>query len=113
MVVFELVQVVLSQLPSLENITWLSVLAATMSFTYSAIRLGLCVAKWASYGDLRGGLAGVSEPALSKFDKARNVLLALGNIAFAYTSADVLIEIQVKLLSFRKIPVGKMYKKKH
>ncbi|XP_038989801.1 amino acid permease 6-like isoform X2 [Phoenix dactylifera] len=97
MVVFGLIQVVLSQFPSLENITWLSVVAAVMSFAYSFIGLGLCIAQWASNGGIRGGLA--SSSAVSSSKRAWNSLLALGNIAFAYTFAEVLIEIQDTLKS--------------
>ncbi|RWW54256.1 hypothetical protein BHE74_00039173 [Ensete ventricosum] len=97
MVVFGLFQLVLSQFPSLENITWLSVVAVATSFGYSFIGLGLCMGKWASHGEFRGTLAGTSDVAAS--DKAFDVLLALGNVAFAYTFADVLIEIQDTLKS--------------
>ncbi|XP_073013179.1 amino acid permease 6-like [Typha latifolia] len=97
MVVFGLFQLVLSQLPSLENITWLSVVAVATSFGYSIISLGLCAGKWASHGELRGTLLGATGGSPS--GKAFNVLLALGNIAFAYTFADVLIEIQDTLKS--------------
>ncbi|OAY78435.1 Amino acid permease 8 [Ananas comosus] len=96
MVVFGLFQLVLSQLPSLENITWLSVVAVATSFGYSFISLSLCAGKWASHGDFRGTLAGADNG--SPGDKAFNVLLALGNIAFAYTFADILIEIQFSFL---------------
>ncbi|EMS46246.1 hypothetical protein TRIUR3_28783 [Triticum urartu] len=97
MVLFGLMQLLLSQLPSLHNIAWLSVVAVATSFGYSFISLGLCAAKWASHGDVRGTLAGASVDAPR--DKAFNVLLALGNIAFSYTFADVLIEIQDTLKS--------------
>ncbi|CAL9135306.1 unnamed protein product [Musa textilis] len=97
MVVFGLFQLVLSQFPSLENITWLSVVAVATSFGYSFIGLGLCMGKWASHGEFRGTLAGTSDVAAS--DKAFDALLALGNVAFAYTFADILIEIQDTLKS--------------
>ncbi|KAJ6797289.1 putative amino acid permease 6 [Iris pallida] len=97
MLVFGFIQVVLSQLPSLENITWLSVVAVATSFGYSFIGLGLCVAKWVSHGEVKGTLSGSS--GASPDDRAWNALLALGNIAFAYTFADVLIEIQSTLKS--------------
>ncbi|KAG6531239.1 amino acid permease 6-like [Zingiber officinale] len=97
MVVFGLFELVLSQFPSLENITWLSVVAVTTSFGYSFIGLGLCVGKWISHGEFRGTLGGTGNAAAS--EKGFNVLLALGNIAFAYTFADVLIEIQDTLKS--------------
>jgi len=95
MVVFGLFQLLLSQLPSLHNIAWLSVVAVATSFGYSFISLGLCAAKWASHdggSDVRGTLAGAAVDVPR--EKAFNVLLALGNIAFSYTFADVLIEIQ-------------------
>jgi hypothetical protein len=85
--------VVLSQVPGLEHITWLSVVAAIMSFAYS-IGLGLSLGQWVSHGgDLGGRIQGAVAVPSSK--KLWNVLLALGNIAFAYTFAQVLIEIQV------------------
>ncbi|WOK94611.1 amino acid permease 6-like [Canna indica] len=92
MAVFGAVQLVLSQFPSLEKVTWLSVVAAAMSFAYSFVGLGLCIAKWASHGDFRGAIAGSAAPSPTK--KAWNSLLALGNIAFAYTFAEICIEIQ-------------------
>ncbi|TVU51313.1 hypothetical protein EJB05_02729 [Eragrostis curvula] len=101
MVVFGLFQLLLSQLPSLHNIAWLSVVAVATSLGYSFISLGLCAAKWASHGGaVRGTLAGVfGAAATPPRDKAFNVLLALGNMAFSYTFADVLIEIQDTLRS--------------
>nr|ACG29199.1 AAP6 [Zea mays] len=103
MVVFGLFQLLLSQLPSLHNIAWLSVVAVATSLGYSFISLGLCSAKWASHGGhVRGTLSGAAAVAGRVDDDkqaAFNVLLALGNIAFSYTFADVLIEIQDTLRS--------------
>lgn len=97
MLAFSVVQVVLSQFPGLEHITWLSVVAAVMSFAYSFIGLGLSVGQWVSHGGGLGGrIAGAT--AASSTKKLWNVLLALGNIAFAYTFAEVLIEIQVCMI---------------
>jgi hypothetical protein len=45
MLLFGVVQIVLSQTPDFHNIEWLSILAAIMSFTYSSIGLGLGIAK--------------------------------------------------------------------
>lgn len=45
MLLFGVVQIVLSQTPDFHNIDWLSILAAIMSFTYSFIGLGLGFAK--------------------------------------------------------------------
>ncbi|AQK99144.1 amino acid permease 5-like isoform X1 [Zea mays] len=99
MLAFSVVQVVLSQFPGLEHITWLSVVAAAMSFAYSFAGLGLSVGHWVSRGG--GGLGGrvAGAAAASSTRKLWNVLLALGNIAFAYTFAEVLIEIQDTLKS--------------
>lgn len=52
MVVFGVVQVFFSQLQSLHEVAWLSVLAAVMSFSYSAIAVGLSLAQTIS-GNLR------------------------------------------------------------
>ncbi|EAZ36356.1 hypothetical protein OsJ_20683 [Oryza sativa Japonica Group] len=93
MVVFGAFQLLLSQLPSLENVAWLSVIAVATSFGYSSICLGLCAAKWASHrGGVRGTLAGAA--AGSPGEKVFNVLLAVGNIAISYIYSPVLFEIQ-------------------
>lgn len=97
MVAFGVFELVLSQFPSLEKITWISVVAAVMSFAYSAIGLFLCVVHLASHGHFLGGLRGA--PAPTDPEKTWMVLQALGNIAFAYTYAEVLIEIQDTLKS--------------
>ena len=45
MLLFGLVQIVVSQMPDFHNMEWLSVVAALMSFTYSFIGFSLGVAK--------------------------------------------------------------------
>ncbi|KAG8073725.1 hypothetical protein GUJ93_ZPchr0006g44684 [Zizania palustris] len=93
MQVFNIVQVVLSQFLGLEHITWMSIVAAVMSFAYSFIALGLSVAEWVSHGGHPNGkILGATVVSSSK--KLWNILLALGNIALAYTFVEVLIEIQ-------------------
>jgi hypothetical protein len=55
------------------------------------------VGQWVSHGGGLGGrIAGAT--AASSTKKLWNVLLALGNIAFAYSFAEVLIEIQVCMI---------------
>lgn len=44
MLLFGIVQIVLSQVPDFHNIKWLSIVAAFMSFAYSFIGLGLGIA---------------------------------------------------------------------
>lgn len=100
MIIFGLVEILLSQFPNLEKITVLSVVAAAMSFTYSFIALALCIAKFASHGSIKGTLLGVKITGdVSASTKVWQSLQALGNIAFAYTYSMLLIEIQVYLKS--------------
>jgi len=98
MVAFGLVEVVLSQFPSLEKLTIISVVAAVMSCTYSFVGLFLSAAKLASNHGACGTLLGVKIGAaagVSASTKTWHALQALGNIAFAYTYSMLLIEIQV------------------
>ena len=44
MILFGLVQIVMSFIPDLHNMAWVSIVAALMSFTYASIGLGLGVA---------------------------------------------------------------------
>ncbi|KAF9619709.1 hypothetical protein IFM89_009051 [Coptis chinensis] len=65
--------------------------ATSMSFC-------LCMAKWISHGDIRGSLMGImsrEDATLSSASKTWSTFQALGNIAFAFTYAEVLIEIQL------------------
>ncbi|XP_052159980.1 amino acid permease 8-like [Oryza glaberrima] len=95
MVVFGVVQVFFSQLQSLHEVAWLSVLAAVMSFSYSAIAVGLSLAQTISgptgMTTMSGTVIGVDVDLSHKIWQA---LQALGNIAFAYSYSLVLIEIQ-------------------
>jgi hypothetical protein len=43
MLIFGIVQIVLSQIPNLHNINWLSVVAAITSFAYCFIGMGLSI----------------------------------------------------------------------
>jgi hypothetical protein len=45
MIIFGVLELMLSQLPSLEEISWLSIVASIMSFAYSSIGLDLSIAK--------------------------------------------------------------------
>ncbi|KAF9608544.1 hypothetical protein IFM89_009910 [Coptis chinensis] len=102
MIMFGAINILLSQFPNLEKITWLSVVAAVMSFGYSTISFCLCMAKWISHGGIRGSLMGImsrEDATLSSASKTWSTFQALGNIAFAFTYAEVLIEIQDTLRS--------------
>lgn len=49
MIIFGISQIFLSQIPNFDQIWWLSIVAAVMSFTYSIIGLSLGIAKVAGY----------------------------------------------------------------
>jgi len=96
MIAFGAVQVVFSQIPNFDQIKWLSIVASVMSFTYSGIGLGLAVAQTVANGAFRGTLTGVAVGAggLTVTQKVWHTMQSLGNIAFAYSFSNVLIEIQ-------------------
>ncbi|AET00869.1 probable amino acid permease 7 isoform X1 [Medicago truncatula] len=97
MILFGLVQVIMSFIPDLHNMALLSVVAAVMSFTYSSIGLGLGVTNVIENGRIMGSVAGV--PASNIADKLWLVFQALGDIAFAYPYTTILLEIQDTLES--------------
>ncbi|VAI84659.1 unnamed protein product [Triticum turgidum subsp. durum] len=87
MAVFGISQVVFSQLPNLHEIAWLSILAAVMSFSYSAIGVGLALAQTIS-GPTGKTTMGGTEIGVDVTNSAQKIWLtlqALGNIAFAYS----------------------------
>ena len=45
MLLFGITEIVFSQIPDFDQIWWLSIVAAVMSFTYSSIGLALGIAK--------------------------------------------------------------------
>lgn len=47
MAIFGGIQLILSQIPNFHELSWLSIVAAVMSFAYSSIGLGLSIAKLA------------------------------------------------------------------
>lgn len=97
MIIFGAIEILLSQFPNLEKVTFLSVVAAVMSFGYSSIALYLCIVQFASNQVIRGSLVGVMPGTMgvSLAYKLWQAFQALGNIAFAYTYAILLVEIQV------------------
>ncbi|PHU20586.1 Amino acid permease 6 [Capsicum chinense] len=72
MIIFAVIQIILSQIPNFHKLSWLSILAAVMSFAYASIGLGLSIAKAAGtiYTSIkskvmkRASLAGVSTTTL-------------------------------------------------
>lgn len=94
MIAFGVAEILLSQIPDFDQISWLSIVAAVMSFTYSTIGLGLGIAKVVEVGHFRGSFTGAAIGTVTKSEKIWNTFQALGNIAFAYSYSLILIEIQ-------------------
>ncbi|XP_076947843.1 amino acid permease 4-like [Bidens hawaiensis] len=94
MVLFGVVEIFFSQIPDFHEISWLSMVAAVMSFTYSAIGLGLGIAKFAENGEIKGSLTGISVGEVTQTQKIWRSFQAFGAIAFAYAYSNVLIEIE-------------------
>ncbi|CAN6459406.1 unnamed protein product [Victoria cruziana] len=100
MLIFGGVQVILSQIPNFHKLWWLSYVASIMSFSYSGIGLVLAIAKVAEGGHARTTLTGVAVGVdVTGMEKIWRTFQALGDIAFAYSYATVLIEIQDTLKS--------------
>ncbi|CAI9115452.1 OLC1v1016356C2 [Oldenlandia corymbosa var. corymbosa] len=94
MIMFGVAEILFSQIPDFDQIWWLSIVAAVMSFTYSTIGLGLGVGKVAESGKIKGSLTGISIGTVTETDKIWRSFQALGAIAFAYSYSLILIEIE-------------------
>ncbi|KAL1543798.1 Amino acid permease 3, variant 2 [Salvia divinorum] len=100
MIAFGVVEIVFSQIPDFDQIWWLSIVAAVMSFTYSTIGLGLGIGKVAESGKVMGSMTGISigtvvgVQTIDETQKIWRSFQALGAIAFAYSYSLILIEIQ-------------------
>lgn len=97
MLLFGVVQIVMSQIPDFHNMEWLSILAALMSFSYSSIGLALGFSKVIENGKIKGSIGGAT--ATSTANKLWLVFQAMGDIAFAYPYSIILLEIQDTLKS--------------
>uniref|UniRef100_A0A803MV41 Amino acid transporter transmembrane domain-containing protein n=1 Tax=Chenopodium quinoa TaxID=63459 RepID=A0A803MV41_CHEQI len=99
MIIFGCIQILLSQIPNFHELSWLSMVAAIMSFAYSSIGLALSIAKVAGGGLGRTSLTGVTVGVdVTAADKVWRCFQAIGNIAFAYAYSNVLIEIQASFI---------------
>ncbi|MED6217941.1 Amino acid permease 6 [Stylosanthes scabra] len=102
MIAFACIQIILSQIPNFHKLSFLSIVAAVMSFAYSSIGLGLSIAKVAGRGGepVRTTLTGVQVGVdVTGEEKVWRMFQAIGDIAFAYAFSNVLIEIQDTLKS--------------
>ncbi|KAH7366180.1 hypothetical protein KP509_18G066500 [Ceratopteris richardii] len=95
MLLFGGVQVILSQIPNFSKLSWLSIVAAVMSFSYAIIGVGLGIGKVAENKHMEGTAGGMLFSS-NEFEMANiwPMFQALGNIAFAYSFSMILIEIQ-------------------
>ncbi|EEF42109.1 amino acid permease 3 [Ricinus communis] len=95
MIAFGIAEIIFSQIPDFDQLWWLSILAAVMSFTYSTIGLGLGIAQVVENGKAMGSVTGISIGAnVTPTQKIWRSFQALGDIAFAYSYSIILIEIQ-------------------
>ncbi|KAK3427643.1 hypothetical protein EUGRSUZ_F03820 [Eucalyptus grandis] len=94
MIAFGIIEIIFSQIPDFDQLWWLSIVAAVMSFTYSTIGLGLGIARVAETGNFMGSLTGISIGTVTSTQKLWRSFQALGDIAFAYSYSLILIEIQ-------------------
>ncbi|KAL5554944.1 hypothetical protein UlMin_037180 [Ulmus minor] len=99
MIMFGIIEIVLSQIPGLDQVWWLSIVAAVMSFTYSTIGLGLAIANIIANGNIRGSLTGITVGVVSQSDKIWRSFQAIGDISFSYCYSFILVEIQDTLKS--------------
>lgn len=95
MIAFGVVQIIFSQIPDFDQLWWLSVLAAVMSFGYSTIGLGLGISRVVENKEIKGTITGITIGTVTPTDKVWSTFQSLGNIAFAYAYSMILIEIQV------------------
>ncbi|GAU13468.1 hypothetical protein TSUD_127650 [Trifolium subterraneum] len=97
MMLFGLVQIVMSFIPDLHSMVWVSVVASIMSFAYSSIGLGLGVATVIKNGRLMGSMTGIQTANVA--DKIWLIFQAVGDISFSYPYSMIFLEIQDTLES--------------
>ncbi|KAL1214197.1 Amino acid permease 8 [Cardamine amara subsp. amara] len=100
MAAFGIVQIILSQIPNFAKLSFLSIIAAIMSFSYASIGIGLAIATVASgkigKTELTGTVIGVD---VTASDKVWKSFQAIGDIAFSYAYTTILTNIQDTLRS--------------
>ncbi|GJZ17030.1 amino acid permease 3-like protein [Tanacetum coccineum] len=81
-----ILEILLSQIPDFDQISWLSMVSAVISFTYSSIE----------NGKIKGSLTGISVGKVTRAQKIwrSSQLQALGAIAFANSYSLVIIKIK-------------------
>ncbi|KAG8635897.1 amino acid permease 6 isoform X2 [Manihot esculenta] len=93
-------EIFVSQIPNFHKLSWLSIIAAIMSFAYAAIGLGLALVKVISGDGGRTTLSGIEVGMnLTTEDKIWRMFRAIGDMAFACAYSPILIEIADTLRS--------------
>ncbi|KHM99303.1 Amino acid permease 3 [Glycine soja] len=109
MISFGIVEIIFSQIPGFDQLWWLSIVAAVMSFTYSTIGLGLGIGKVIENRGVRGSLTEITIGTVTQTKKVWRTMQALGTvvskIGYVLNSAEAetllsatLIHEDVKLL---------------
>lgn len=96
-IIFGGVQIMLSQIPDMHNMGWLSIFATIMSFSYSTIAIALGLFQVLENGSIKGSISGI--PAANLNEKLFVAFEAIGDIAFAYPFSLILLDIQDTLKS--------------
>nr|GMC89610.1 amino acid permease 6-like [Ipomoea batatas] len=95
---FGAVQMILSQVSNFHKLSFISMVAAIMSFTYSIIGIALSAVRIAGGTPVTTSVTGVPiDNNTSAVDKMWKTFSALGNIAIAFAFSIVVIEIQASL----------------
>ncbi|KAK6945949.1 Amino acid transporter, transmembrane domain [Dillenia turbinata] len=96
-IIFGCIELLLSQTPNFHKLSFLSILAAIMSFSYSFIGIALCIERIIGGNPVQTSLTGVIVGVdVTSQEKVWKVLEAIGNIAFAYGFSMILVEIQAR-----------------
>ncbi|GKV03467.1 hypothetical protein SLEP1_g15759 [Rubroshorea leprosula] len=100
MIALGILEIFFSQIANFHELSWLSTVAAVMSFGYASIGIGLAFAKVVSGKGERTSLMGMEVGVgFNAADKVWTMLRAVGDMAFAFAYSTVLIEIQDTLKS--------------
>ncbi|KAK4854452.1 hypothetical protein QYF36_024036 [Acer negundo] len=110
MIAIGITEIFLSQIPNFHKLSWLSIVAAIMSFSYAGIGMGLSFAKVVSGKGEKTTLTGVEIGLdLTTVEKTWRIFQAMGDMALACAYSAILIEVQDTLRS--SPPENKVMKK--
>ncbi|KAK4853711.1 hypothetical protein QYF36_013442 [Acer negundo] len=100
MIAIGITEIFLSQIRNFHKLSWLSIIAAVMSFSYAGIGIGLSFAKVVSGEGEKTSLTGVEIGLdLTVADKTWRMFQATGDMALSVAYSFILIEIQDTLRS--------------